>query len=70
MSRGYKPQRASDRTDRSNIFSFNNDAVMRRHIPAPLLKKLSGKKAAPTPVNNFERARQYYEAQQQKTRSK
>jgi len=70
MSRGYKPQRASDTTDRSNIFSFKNDAVLSRHIPAPLLRKLSGKKAEPTPVNNIAAARAYYEAQQKKTRSK
>lgn len=62
----YRPTKASDRSDRSNIFQFQNDAVLRRHIPAPLLKKLGGNKAEPTPVNNFEAARQYIARQSRK----
>ena len=42
MSRGYKPQRASDRTDRSNLFSFTKDKILQRHVGPALLRKLNG----------------------------
>lgn len=69
-ARGYKPTKASDRSDKSNLFAAgHSDPILKRYLGEKVLAKLSGRKPA-RPANNFETARAYYEQQQKKTRSK
>lgn len=69
-ARGYKPTKASDRTDKSNLFAAgHNDPILKRYLGEKVLAKLSGRKPA-RPATNVDAAREYFLKQQKNTRSK
>ena len=69
-ARGYKPTKASDRSEKSNLFAAgHNDPILKRYLGEKVLAKLSGRKPA-QPANNFEAARDYFLSQQKSKTSK
>lgn len=67
MARGYRPKKSSD--DKSNLFAQGgNDPILKRMLGPALLAKLGGRK--PAPMDNFQRAREYFLQQQAKKKTR